>query len=134
MFQSSPEHRMRETVFVSLRRNLRSMHAVAVGRRSERYARLPFLLYYSSAMYHNSQQNFFKVGIHRYRTLFKEYFNADKITRNVRDLLVSKESFHSFLRHHSLIRYRSTEHFRARRKPSFILFFLFSSIKIDLSI
>ena len=61
-------------------------------------------------MYHNSQWSLLKVSIHRYWTSFKEYFNSDwyKITRDMRDLLVSTESFYSFLRHHPLIRYRST--------------------------
>ena len=53
-------------------------------------------------MYHNSLVELDEGGIRLYRILFLEYFNADrhKITRDVRDLFVSSESFHGFLRHH----------------------------------
>ena len=43
---------MRETVLVSVHRNLRLIHAVLL-RRTESYSQLPFLLYYLSAMYQN---------------------------------------------------------------------------------
>ena len=79
-------------------------------RRAEAYSQLPFLLYYLRAIYNNSWKSLLKAGIHRYHTLFQEYFNADryKITR---DLQESTESFYSFLRHYQLIRYQSTRNF-----------------------
>ena len=79
-------------------------------RRAEPCSQLPFLLYYLRAIYNNSWKSLLKAGIHRYQTLFQEYFNADryKITR---DLQESTESFHSFLHHHQLIRYQSTRNF-----------------------
>ena len=64
-------------------------------RRAEPYSQLPFLLYYLRAIYNNSWKSLLKAGIHRYHTLFQEYFNADryKITR---DLQESTESFLQF--------------------------------------
>ena len=86
-----------------------SFDAVLRGR-TESSSQLSSLLHYLSTRYQNSRY----VG--RYTSLsgiIQEYFNADryKITRDVRDLSTSTESFHRFLRHYPLIRYQFTGHF-----------------------
>ena len=126
----------RETVFVTLCRNLRLMHAVLL-RRAGPHSQLPFLIYYLITMYYNSWWRQVDIAIGHYFKSISTLIDT-KITRDVRDLKMSTESFHSFLCYHPLIRYQSTEYFQDKiralqgpKKPSFKFFF---SIAIDLFI